>query len=166
MASEEFIEYYMNLQEKIKEKDLSNFWLVCGNDSFRPYKGYTMQSFKQYLKEKAQYYRGKRVANVTINFQSLTYVKQAKDKNIFNIEIVIYNVDEDGTIGKSYNDTWSLLLSYNSYELMNNKFTLTEMATIIENTANKKIIRAAAGPISYSDYIIKLNKKKANRARI
>lgn len=150
--------YYDNLQSKINTKELNDFWLICGKSTFTPIKNTTKTIIKKYLKSKAQYYQNKCIANVKLILRPKINFNNINDDDwIFTVKIYLYHIDENGNIGNNESDTWSLVVLYNSNELLNNKFKLAELLKMIDLAYNKKTISDIFG-MSYSFWRKKSNK--------
>ena len=62
--------YYNKLKEKIDDKELNNFWIICKRTDFKPIKNKNKKEIRNYINERLQYYKNKNIANIKI-YQSL-----------------------------------------------------------------------------------------------
>ena len=60
-------DYFITLEEVIKEKNLENFWIICGQKKFKPL-NITKEDIQKMLKENIEEYRGKYLARITFIF--------------------------------------------------------------------------------------------------
>ena len=76
---------------------------------FKPIYEDSADKIFQYLKNKAAYYKGKKIANVTI------IIDKKKEKTngiVFRYKITIYKINENGEVAKKRGDTWGLKINY------------------------------------------------------
>jgi hypothetical protein len=143
-------EYFTKLKEKIKEKELNDFWILGDRSDFKPIKNANKKSIKKMLKEKSQYYKNKHICNVKLIFKSgIKFSKIDEEEWIFSIVINVYNIEDDGELDTD--DTSLLMINYDSDELLNNKFTLAELNEIIGIATDRKVVTDLTG-ITYSSY--------------
>lgn len=151
--------YFNKLKDKLSEKDLNDFWIICGRSDFKPIKNIKKKEMQNYIKTKTQYYAGKNLANISIVFRPRVNFNTLKDSDwLLTIKIYIYNISSDGEIDTDESDTWSLIILYNKDELNDNHFTLNELNQMIQMGSSRKIISDMSG-ISYSNWIKLLAKK-------
>lgn len=156
--------YFNKLKDMVDEKELKNFWIICGRNDFKPIKNTTKSEMKAYLKTKPQFYRDKNIANIGLFFRR-SFSDSAKW--IFVIKIYIYAISDDGDIDYDSANTWSLVILYNSDELNNNHFTIKELLQMINLASNRTIMTDMAG-INYTRWLQKLKKmdiKKVSRSK-
>lgn len=152
--------YYNKLKEKINDKELNDFWVLCNKTDFKPFqKNVSKTAIKKLIKEDIDNFSKKYLANISIVFKpKINFDKIKPDDKILTIKIYIYLVSKDGKIDTSIADTWSLTIHYSLNELENNKFSMTELDKMVESVRKKKVISDLVG-ISYTDWIN--NKKKS-----
>jgi hypothetical protein len=148
-------DYLEKLKNLIEKKNIKSFWVFTNNDEFKPIKK-TKKDIIEKLKKYPNKYGSQNIANVTITIR-LNGLK--KNDWIFAIKIDIYEIDENGLINQSPNDTWSLLLKYNSDELSNRPFDMNDIENMI-SIVNEKLIITSLDGIHYSDFIKKIKKLK------
>lgn len=156
--------YYNKLKDMIDEKELKNFWLICGRSDFKPIKNITKSELKKYIKTKSQFYRDKNIANISFVFKQ--NFNETADW-IFVIKIYIYTISDDGDFGDDSSDTWSLIILYNANELDNNHFTIKELSQMVNIASNRTIMTDMTG-IHYTRWLQKLKKsgiKKISRSK-
>ena len=173
---DDFIDYYQKLQDKISEKEINNFWVICDRIDFKPIKNISKVDIQKYILGKVQYYREKTLANVKFIFESDTKLKKHINSKtgllddsalVLTIKIYIYCINNDGKIDYDDSNTWSLVISWTKDELNNNHFTIDELKKMIDTAYLRKIMSDMAG-ISYTSWLNrfnKLNKKKSKRSK-
>ena len=73
---DEFLEYYQKLQDKISEKEINNFWLICDRVDFKPIKNISKSDIQKYILKKVQVYREKTLGNIKFFFKSDSELKK------------------------------------------------------------------------------------------
>jgi hypothetical protein len=82
--TEELKEYLKTEREALKEKQLTDFWVLCDTDVFKPIKNLSEEQVEQILMDDPEKYRKKKIANIRIAFNI-----SKKYSNIFLISFVI-----------------------------------------------------------------------------
>jgi hypothetical protein len=149
--------YFNKLRDKLKEKELMDFWIFSDRTDFKPIKNITKKQMQTFLLGKARYYSGKNVANVCIIFRPRVNFNLDDDKNwIFTIKITIFQISDEGKIDTDIADSWELNINYNKKELSNNHFSINELDTMIKIASERKVISDMGG-IFYSSWIKSYN---------
>lgn len=151
--------YFNKLKDMVDEKELKNFWIMCGRNDFKPIKNTTKSEMKAYLKTKPQFYRNKNIANISLVFRP-SFSDSAKW--VFVIKIYIYTISDDGDIGYDSANTWGLTILYNANELNNNHFTIKELLQMISLASDGTIMTDMAG-INYTRWLQKLKRKNIKK---
>ena len=124
---------------------------------FKPIYEDSADKIFQYLKNKAAYYKGKKIANVTIIIDK----KQAKTNGIvFRYKITIYKINENGEVAKKRGDTWGLKINYTLDDFTLRKFKLKDLHNIIKLCADEIIDNDDFNGMSFKNFIKMLEKKK------
>ncbi len=151
--------YLDKLQAQIEEKELGYFWIMTDRIDFKPIKEKSAQKVFNYLKNKAGYYKGKKIANVTIVVDK----KQIKaDGIVFKYKITIYKIDDDGNVAKHTDDTWGLKVNYKLDDFNIRKFKLKDLHNIIKLCADEEIDSDTFNGMSFRNFIKMLERKKIN----
>ena len=135
-------EYLTKLEQDLTEKKLDNFWVLCDND-FKAIKK-SKSEIKKTLKEKADIYKNKKIANIRLFFNN-------SGSWIFAIKITVYEIDENGEIDTTTNSTWGVYIRYSEEELKNNKFKVNALEKLVKKVAAKKLTSNMLVGINYSD---------------
>ena len=149
--------YFFKLKDKLEEKELKDFWIFPDRSDFKPIKNTTRKQIQTYLKEKVRYYAGKKIANVyttfrpRINFNNIT-----EEDFIYRLNIIIFEISEDGNIDTNIADSWRLIIIYNKKELTENHFSIKELDIMIKMASERKIITDLGG-ITYNKWIHNYN---------
>jgi hypothetical protein len=148
-------DYLEKLKNQIEKKNIKSFWVFTEYDEFKPLKK-TKKDIIEKLKKYPKKYGSQNIANVTLTVR-INGLK--KNDWIFAIKIDIYEIDENGLINQSPNDTWSLLLKYNSDELTERPFNMDDIENMI-SIVNEKLILTSMDGIHYSNFLKKIKKLK------
>ena len=145
--------YFFKLKDKLEEKGLDDFWIFPDRSDFKPIKNTTKKQIQSYLKEKVRYYAGKKIANVYTTFRSIINFDNISENDIiYKINIMIFEISEEGNIDTNFGDSWDLIIVYNKKELAENHFSIKELEIMIK-MASDEIITTGAGSISYNTWI-------------
>ena len=70
-----------------------------------------------------KYYAGKKIANVYTTFRPRINFNNIKEEDfIYRLNIIIFEISEDGNIDTNITDSWRLIIIYNKKELAENHF--------------------------------------------
>lgn len=155
----DFVEYLTHLRTKLRENQLTGFWIMCDRKDFNPIKGLSEPKLEQQMKEKPQYYVGKRIANIRI------YVDPSKktidnDEMVISVAIVIMHVNDEAELDTS--KSRHLTVNYYTEELEERKFKLKDVERMMRLCAAKKLKSDPLNGITFSEVIKKLKKKNIN----
>jgi hypothetical protein len=139
-------EYLTNLEKDLSNKKLDDFWVICDND-FKAIKK-SKTEIKQTLKEKANIYKNKKIANIRIFINKKGLNNQDW---IFAIKITVYEINENGAIDTTMNSTWGVYIKYSEDELNQNKFKVNALEKLVKKVASKKLTSDMIMGINYSD---------------
>jgi hypothetical protein len=139
-------EYITNLEKDLSNKKLDDFWVICDND-FKAIKK-SKTEIKQTLKEKANIYKNKKIANIRIFINKKGLNNQDW---IFAIKITVYEINENGAIDTTMNSTWGVYIKYSEDELNQNKFKVNALEKLVKKVASKKLTSDMIMGINYSD---------------
>ena len=155
----DFEEYLTNLRKKLRDNQLTDFWIMCDRKDFNPIKGLSETKLEEQMKEKPQYYVGKRIANIRI------YVDPSKKtindgKMVISVAIVIMHVNEEADLDTS--KSRHLTVNYYTEELEERKFKLKDVERMMRLCAAKKVKSNPLTGITFTTFLNKLNKKNIN----
>jgi hypothetical protein len=155
----EFEDYLINLRTKLRDNQLTDFWIMCDRKDFNPIKGLSEAKLEQQMKEKSQYYVGKRIANIRI------YVDPSKktienDEMVIRVAIVVMHINDDAELDTS--KSRHLTVNYYIEELEERKFKLKDVERMMRLCASKKVKSDPLNGITFSEVIKKLKKKNIN----
>jgi hypothetical protein len=159
------MDQFNELKDKVENKKLNNFWLICGRSDFKPFLDTTKKDIIKFISDKLQYYKNKNIANVSIIFRpKINFDKINDDDWVFSIQITIYNINNNGEIDYNVGSTWMLSIETSKKEFLENKFVLKELPQMIEMASDRRITSDVGG-ISYTSWLNKLAKKSKNVKR-
>ena len=148
--------YLDKLDEKIDNKDLENFWLLVDRRDFKPIKGLSDKEFYKKIKNKINYYAGKRIANVTI------YVKNRNSciKENDSLVELVFDIRKISDSGLLINSPESLLVKYYQDDLEEKKLRLKDVQRFMKLCADSVLGSSVIGGIKFSKLMDKLEDKK------
>jgi hypothetical protein len=153
---EDLRQYLTDLRTKIHERDLGSFWVISDRADFRPIKNTTKGEIKRLLKEKAQYYKNKRIAEIRVYINPKHIDTEDAPMSIIAI---IYQIDEEGQIEhKSYSD-WGSRINFYPKDFAKIKFSLKLVETIMRLANDKTMVTNTLTGMKYKDYVKALKKK-------
>jgi len=140
-------EYLSNLEQDLSDKKLDDFWVMCDDSDFKAIKK-SKSEVKKILKEKAESYKNKKIANIRLFFNKKGLNNQDW---IFAVKITIYEINENGNIDTTSNSTWGVYIRYSEEELNKNKFKVNALEKLVKKVAAKKLTSNMIVGINYSD---------------
>jgi hypothetical protein len=150
--------YLDKLDEKIDNKRLTMFWLLVDRIDFKPIKNLSDKDFYKKIKDKVNYYAGKRIANVKIYVKNKnSYIK--KNDSLVHLVFGIREVSPSGLLSSTGR---SLLVLYYQDDLEQNKPTLKDVQRFAKLCSDGILGSSVIGGIKFSKLIGKLKDKKIN----
>lgn len=151
--------YLIDLQRKLKERELQEFWVMADRADFKPIKA-KMDDIEKLLKDKVQYYRNKRIAQVHcyVNPSLL----QKRDMFVMSIKVMICEISDDGDLDHAHGSTYGLRVNFYPEDFTKIKFTLKLVESLLRLAAGKKkqqIQTDTLNGLSYEDFKAKVAKK-------
>ena len=141
-------EYLVKLEDKLVDKGLDEFWVVTDREDFKPIKK-DSKDVKKMLKEKAQYYREKKIAKISLCVSKNGLVKSDW---VLAVTITVFTIHDDGSIDTNRGDGWSLKVRYLADDLHVKKFTLKDAERMMRFAANRDITSDSLAGMSYEKY--------------
>lgn len=159
MDPKELEEYLENLHEKLRERQLTSFWVMADRKDFKVIK-MERKEIETYLKENVQHYRNKRIAWIRCYVQP----NNLKKENMFvmSIKVMIAEISEDGEIDRGHNSTYGLCVNFYPTDFPKMKFSLKLVESLLRLAAAKKKKQVQTDPLnglSYEDFKEKLRSK-------
>ena len=106
------------IRDKLEDKKLKDFWIFPDRSDFKPIKNTTRKQIQSYLKAKVRYYAGKKIANVYTTFRSkINFDNITENDIIYRLNIIIFDISEDGNIDTNISDSRSLTIVYNKKDI-------------------------------------------------
>lgn len=139
-------EYLSDLEKDLSDKKLDDFWIICDDSDFKAIKK-SKTEVKKILKEKANIYKNKKIANIRlfINKKGLN-----TQDWIFAIKITVYEINENGAIDTTINSTWGVYIKYSEEELNKNKFKVNALEKLVKKVSSKKLTSDMIIGVNYS----------------
>jgi hypothetical protein len=148
--------YLDKLDEKIDNKRLTNFWLLVDRVDFKPIKNLSDKDFYKKIKDKVNYYAGKRIANVTIYVKNKnSYIK--KNDSLVHLVFDIRKISPSGLLSDTGR---SLKVLYYQDDLEQNKPKLKDVQRFAKLCSDGILGSSVIGGIKFSKLMDKLKDKK------
>uniref|UniRef100_A0A6C0M1I2 Uncharacterized protein n=1 Tax=viral metagenome TaxID=1070528 RepID=A0A6C0M1I2_9ZZZZ len=159
MNEEYYKEYLQKLTDMIDAKKLDGFWVMCDRSDFKPIKKNKVE-IRKMLKEKSQYYAGKKIAYVNL-YPNLDAIKDSSE-DAFIMTIYIYEINDKGEFGKTQFDTWGLKIRYKLSDFSIRKFKMKDVEKLMRLCADEIITTEILNGSSFKNFMKKLDKLKIN----
>ena len=92
---DQLIEYLKSEHNALREKRLTEFWVMCDTDAFKPIKGLSEQQVEKVLMSDPEKYGNRKIANIRIAFNPSK--KAIKTKFLLiSIVIVVMKITSKG----------------------------------------------------------------------
>lgn len=187
----------MSIKKKLEEKKMTNvFWVLADRIDFKPLTKTIIRNDEEIkniihsikeirdnlLDEKGEYYKGKKLASVKINFNDdisnklekcnfkgflnnsiLLHKDYAfiKEKPILNITITIFPIDDNGNINPE--NSWGIKVNYFIDDFCGIKFKLKNVEVLMRLVSDYVIKSDLNEGITYKTLSVQLNKKGKNK---
>lgn len=186
-----------SIKKKLEEKKMTNiFWILADRIDFKPLTKTIIKNNEEIkniihsikeirdnlLDEKGEYYKGKKLASIKINFNddisnklekcnfkgflnnSILLHKDysfIKEKPILNVTITIFPIDDNGSINPE--NSWGIKVNYFIDDFCGIKFKLKNVEVLMRLVSDSVIKSDLNEGISYKTLSIQLNKKGKNK---
>jgi len=187
----------MSIKKKLEEKKMTNvFWVLADRIDFKPLMKITIKNDEEIkniihsikeirdnlLDEKGEYYKGKKLASIKINFNDditnklekcnftgllnnsiLLHKDYAfiKEKPILNVTITIFPIDDNGSINPE--NSWGIKVNYFIDDFFAIKFKLKNVEVLMRLVSDSVIKSNLNEGITYKTLSVQLNKKDNNK---
>ena len=186
----------MSIKKKLEEKKMTNvFWVLADRIDFKPLMKIIIKNDEEIkniihsikeirdnlLDEKGEYYKGKKLASIKINFNDditnklekckfkgllnnsiLLHKDYAfiKEKPILNVSITIFPIDDNGNINPE--NSWGIKVNYFIDDFFGIKFKLKNVEVLMRLVSDSVIKSDLNEGITYKTLSVQLNKKNKN----
>jgi hypothetical protein len=97
MDDDEMLEYLKELDTKYTERNMTYFWAMCDNETFKPMKKYSDRQIEAKFMKNPERYKGRWVANIKVYIDNTKHaVKQ--DDSLIDVIYNIFKVKNNGEI--------------------------------------------------------------------
>jgi len=147
-------EYLKTEKEALKEKQLTDFWVLCDTDVFKPIKNLSEEQVELILMDDPDKYGKRKIANIRIVFNI-----SKKYANIFYISfvIVVMNISSKGELKTSNQKT--LCINYNANDIKIRKFKMSDVKRFLKLCKNGILNSDTMNGIYLNNALEKLEKK-------
>lgn len=152
--TEELREYLKTEKEALKEKQLTDFWVLCDTEIFKPIKNLSEEQVEKILMDDPEKYGKRKIANIRIGFNI-----SKKYANIFFISfvIVVMNISSKGELKTSNQKT--LCINYNADDIKIRKFKMSDVKRFLNLCKNGILNSDTINGIYLKNALEKLKKK-------
>ena len=159
---DKLIEYLKTERESLREKQLTEFWVLCDTDVFKPIKGLSIQQVKEILKDDPDKYGKRKIANIRIAFNpSKKACVSTKTKNLLiSFVIVVMNISSKGELKTSNQKT--LRINYDVDDLNVRKFKMSDVKRFLKLCKNGILNSDTLNGTFLQHALEKLEKKNIN----
>jgi hypothetical protein len=148
-------EYLKTERDSLREKQLTDFWVLCDTDVFKPIKGLSEQQVEKILMDDIEKYGKRKIASIRIAFNV-----SKKYANIFYISfvIVVMKISSKGEL-KTLNQK-TLCINYDADDLNIRKFKMSDVKRFLKLCKNGILNSDTMNGIYLKHALEKLEKKK------
>ncbi len=174
-----------NLKEKLELKGREEgFWVIATRSDFKPikieenHKGKSISRIlvkkseikSELLKDKEQYFKGKRLAFIEFWINPFLFTDSKKyneknynkilDESVCSIMITIFIIDDDGNIDKKSSDTWRCRINFTIDDMSKHKLKISDAELFMRQISDFKIMTEDFYGMKFKNYIKLLKKYK------
>jgi len=154
---DKLIEYLKSERDSLREKQLTEFWVLCDTDVFKPIKNLSIQQVKEILKDDPEKYGKRKIANIRIAFNPKKKAIKTKDY-LISFVIVVMNISSKGELKTSHQKT--LCINYDVDDLNIRKFKMSDVKRFLNLCKNGILNSDTLNGTFLQDALEKLEKKK------
>jgi hypothetical protein len=130
---DKLIEYLKSERDALREKKMTDFWVICDTDVFRPIKGLSEQQVEKVLMSDPEKYGKRKIASIRIVINPSK--KAIKTKNmLISFVIVVMKIDSKGELKASNHKT--LCINYDVDDIDIRKFKLKDVRRFLNLCKN------------------------------
>lgn len=156
---EKLIEYLKTERELLVEKQLTEFWVLCDTDVFKPIKRLSEEQVEKILMDDPEKYGKRKIANISIAFNPSK--KAIKTKNmLISFVIVVMNISSKGELKTSNQKT--LRINYDVDDLNIRKFKMSDVKRFLKLCKNGILNSDTLNGTFLQHALEKLEKKNIN----
>lgn len=156
---DKLIEYLKTERKLLVEKQLTEFWVLCDTDVFKPIKGLLEEQVEKILMDDPEKYRKRKIANIRIAFNPSK--KAIKTKHLLiSFVIVVMNISSKGELKTSNQKT--LCINYDVDDLNVRKFKMSDVKRFLQLCKNGILNSDTLNGIFLQHALEKLEKKNIN----
>ena len=130
---EKLIEYLKTERESLREKKLTDFWVLCDTDVFKPIKNLSEEQVEKILMDDPEKYGKRKIANIRIAFYPSKKAIKAKDM-LISFVIVVMNISSKGELKNSNQKT--LCINYDVDDINIRKFKMSDVKRFLQLCKN------------------------------
>ena len=156
---DKLIEYLKTERKLLVEKQLTEFWVLCDTDVFKPIKGLSIQQVKEILKDDSEKYGKRKIASIRIAFNPSKKAIKTKDI-LISFVIVVMNISSKGELKTSNQKT--LRINYDVDDLNVRKFKMSDVKRFLQLCKNGILNSDTLNGTFLQHALEKLEKKNIN----
>jgi hypothetical protein len=154
---EDVRKYLTELDKKLEERELHNFWVMSGSKSFKPIKNVRVRDIKAMLADRVEHYKNKRIAEVDV---WMNPKKIDTGGFVMSIKVVVCQISEEAEIERRPYDTWGVCVNFYPEELRMTRFSLKMVEVFMRLAHNKTLVTDTLNGMRYTNLLKKLKKMK------
>ena len=152
---DKLIEYLKTERKLLVEKQLTEFWVLCDTDVFKPIK----EQVKEILKDDSEKYGKRKIASIRIAFNPSKKAIKTKDI-LISFVIVVMNISYKGELKTSNQKT--LRINYDVDDLNVRKFKMSDVKRFLQLCKNGILNSDTLNGTFLQHALEKLEKKNIN----
>ena len=156
---DKLIEYLKTERKLLVEKQLTEFWVLCDTDVFKPIKGLLEEQVEKILKDNPDKYGKRKIASIRIAFNPSKKAIKTKDI-LISFVIVVMNISSKGELKTSNQKT--LCINYDVDDLNVRKFKMSDVKRFLQLCKNGILNSDTLNGTFLQHALEKLEKKNIN----
>ena len=140
----------------LREKKLTEFWVMCDTDVFKPIKNLSEQQVEKILMDDPEKYGKRKIASIRIAFNPTKKAIKTKDL-LISFVIVVMNISSKGELKISNQKT--LCINYDVDDLNIRKFKMSDVKLFLKLCKNGILVSDTLNGLFLQHALEKLEKK-------
>jgi phage pi2 protein 07 len=153
---DKLIEDLKSQRNDLREKKLTEFWVMCDTDVFKPIKNLSEEKVEKILMSDPENYGNKKIASIRIAFNPTKKAIKTKDL-LISFVIVVMNISSKGELKISNQKT--LCINYDVDDLNIRKFKMSDVKLFLKLCKNGILISDTLNGLFLQHALEKLEKK-------
>lgn len=153
---DDLIEYLKAERQKLRDKKLTDFWVMCDTDAFKPIKDMTIVDIKKNLQGNPDKFAKRKIAHINMAFYP---TKSAIKKNdmLISVVIVVMKISSKGELKATHQKT--VRINYDEDDLNTRKFKFSDVKRFLKLCKEGIVNSDTLNGITLETVLEKLEKK-------